>query len=563
MFVYQGKLNFLQWAQDEPFVIVLPTGVVRPGDNAYISSQWTETLNRRKNINFFEALVVDKVTKTEDGGDSFQLASTHYKWDITAGPSYEKLNVSMSNLAGERKKMDIDRVYHTKGPASKESSYIWTGYLKWQQTAAANQEPVTVIVPEGLGADKPALALWQWTKASNGKQRVPYVLNGIQKVPSSTNGTNGNSQHSNGTKKETQTSRQAVQFNFEDDSYHLACSWDRNAEKKLDVRMKEVKATQTFNVGPFDLQAIITPHSHDLDPPEIPLPPAKLEVRYPQAKPALDRLQKPMPFPRTLVDTLTFSASFIDHAGYLAKYAVEKYNILDSKVHIQDKELDERNKKIHELANKIKGLNIDVQVGKDKSVELEQKLVAEKESAKAERAELRVRIENLLSSISEDAKSDAQERQRYHELENYLKEERELNSRIQEKLIKTELELADAGAENKSLSGRLSSLNTNNLGLQHDLDVVREEAKELQKKTANAEDQVVRLKEELDAKSQALDASERKLKSTKDEAADNMKKKREEIEALDKLYDYYRHEYNKLEQLNNPTNQTQGVASSN
>ena len=46
------------------------------------------------------------------------------------------------------------------------------------------------------------------------------------------------------------------------------------------------------------------------------------DLYYPRDEPALKRIQEPMPFPANdLIDTLTYTASFVDQAGYLASYA--------------------------------------------------------------------------------------------------------------------------------------------------------------------------------------------------------------------------------------------------
>ena len=65
-----------------------------------------------------------------------------------------------------------------------------------------------------------------------------------------------------------------------------------------------------------------------MTPPEPPLEKAEIRVCYPQTEAALPRIQTQMPFPHTLVETLTHTASFVDQAGYLAKYATEVCNRL-------------------------------------------------------------------------------------------------------------------------------------------------------------------------------------------------------------------------------------------
>ena len=61
----------------------------------------------------------------------------------------------------------------------------------------------------------------------------------------------------------------------------------------------------------------------NVTPPQLPGEKVELEVFYPQAEQILPRIQSPLPFPPTLVETLAQTAAFVDRAGYLAKYAIE------------------------------------------------------------------------------------------------------------------------------------------------------------------------------------------------------------------------------------------------
>ncbi|KAF5010109.1 hypothetical protein FDECE_3695 [Fusarium decemcellulare] len=520
MFIYQGKLNWYGYAQDELFVVALPNGAVRLGDSAYLLFQWTQDNKNVKKPNWFQRLVVDKVAKTEDGGDTFHVTSGWYSWEITAKPTYDKLDIAMFSQNGGKSNLNVERVYKTQGLASKDPTRIWTGKLYWQQTATASKEPVTIIVPEGFGADKPVVAIWQWTKASNGKQKVPYILNGIQKDSQN----NGNGAQ-NGKQNGSQSSGQTVQFALGDTTYELACTWDR-ATEKLDVQMKEQKKGAQ-HIGPFDLSAIITPHSHDLNPPEVPLPPAQLTVRYPQAKPSLDRIQSPMPFPLTLVDTLTHTASFLDQAGYLAKYAVERYTALDSKSHAQDKELSQRDIRISTLEKDLAKATAEVNLEKNKSKDLEEKFLTEQEKAAK-------KIQDLVKAIADDKKKDDKDAERFAETRKLLDVEYQTNAELQKKLTQAEIDLAGAKAQISLQATEISRLGDENRSLWNQLQLQADSYKKLQDQKDAADSDVKKLTGQLGDAQSELGA----LKKTSGEEKNQLEKenggKDERIRMMDK-----------------------------
>ena len=100
MFVYEGRLDWKPYGDNETFVIVLPDGPVRVGDTVYLFYQWTFNASNVKKDNSFNKVAIDKVSKTPGGDDTF-IAKFNYKsyYDIDCSwnKKTEKLSVKVKS----------------------------------------------------------------------------------------------------------------------------------------------------------------------------------------------------------------------------------------------------------------------------------------------------------------------------------------------------------------------------------------------------------------------------------------------------------------------------------
>ncbi|KAH6873881.1 hypothetical protein B0T10DRAFT_553013 [Thelonectria olida] len=478
MFIYSGKLKWQKYAQDETFVIILPNGPVRVGDTAYFFSQWTVDSKGVTKPNWFQSLVINKVSKTPSGDDTFTFAHHYYSWEITSQQVYDKLDVTMANPTNYKSTMTLDRIWQSEGDQSAGSARIWTGKINWVHFAS--NEMAIFIVPEGFGEGKPVLSLWQWTSDGSGKEKSPSFRNEVQKLePGAGNG---------------------VKFSYKS-YYDLTCTWDEKTEK-LAVHMKGPEADQ--DLGEFTLSALIERHSHDFNPPEAAPNKAELEVRLPQAQPSLPRVLNPMPFPRTLVDTLAHTASFVDQAGYLAKYATERYHALDADFHVRGQQLDAAKSENGELNDKVKTLTNNLDVEKAKTADLEKKLADARDEAATKEAELNKKIEGLLDAADKDRTHDAEDHKALAGARQALEEERAAKADLQKRLDAALLAQADAEARLKAEIANVIRLNAQIVELQAKLEVEEKHNSKLQadndeykKKIADLEAQLKKVQREL------------------------------------------------------------------
>ncbi|KAF5978827.1 hypothetical protein FCOIX_5629 [Fusarium coicis] len=380
MFVYLGKLNWLSYAKNETFALILPKGPVRAGDSVYLFSQWTEDIQGNQKSNWFTTIVIEKVEKTSGGDDKFALKGSWFNFEITTQKSKD------------------DKVT--------DPARIWTGKIDWREFAT--NELALFVVPEGFGEGKPVLCVWQWTRASNGELNNLQFRKGSQKLGSGTEG-------------------DVVNFSF-NSYYEIICNWSKKSEK-LAVHMKEHGYGQ--DIGELNLSALVDHHSHDFNPPEEPPQEPAFEARLPQVQPTLPHIITPLPFPRSLFEVLTHSAAFIDQAGYLAKYAQERFAALDTDFHMISQKLDAVNKE------KVNLLDQGLSAASDRELDLKRQLE---------------------ETIASGQKHDEEDHNVINQLQECLELERKAKADVQQELDLTRVQKAALDVRVQTLQANMQDL---------------------------------------------------------------------------------------------------------
>ncbi|KAF6803176.1 hypothetical protein CSOJ01_11091 [Colletotrichum sojae] len=496
MFVFLGKLNWGHYAKEESFVIVLPNGPVRAGDTAYMFFQWTKNYQGAKKPNWFQNIAIEKVSKIPCGSDVFTLKQNYYSWHVTTKDNYAKLDVVMSNPKNEKIPQNLKRIWQPKDNLTSGGTMrIWTGKVNWPKYAS--NEMGIFIVPDGFGEGKPVLSLWQWTKNADCVQNFPSFRDMTQKIQPGFEG--------------------GVKFSFKD-YYELNCNWDEKTEK-LDVHMKGPEANQ--QLGVFTLSALVDRHSHDFNPPESSPQKAELEVRLPQVQDSLPRILTPMPFPRTLLETLTHTAAFVDQAGYLAKYAEERFKALDADFHVRCQELDAVKTQNKGLNDRVKQLSDDLGIEKTKTTDLEKRLADAKDDAKKQELDFDKKIKEL---TEKNDKHDKEDHKRIKQLEQFLTEARRVRDDLQKRLDEALSALSTSNAELQAAKSRNLELEADIAALEAKLSVERShgeklsgENAELKKKIDDLEAQLRELQQQL---AKALEDLQRTQESLEEKKGD-------------------------------------------
>ncbi|KAH7141020.1 hypothetical protein EDB81DRAFT_844013 [Dactylonectria macrodidyma] len=499
MFVYSGKLKWLSYGVDETFVIVLPNGPVRVGDAAYFFTQWTVDSKGVKKPNWFQNLVVDKVTKTATGDDTFSFKSHYYTFEATSKDVYGKLDLKMSK-PGVESLMTLERIWQSEGAESTSPGRIWTGKIDW--LSFASNEMAIFIAPDGLGEGKPILSLWQWTEDSAGNKKSPSFRQAVQKV---------------------EPGAPAGQVKFSYHSYYdIACTWDEKTEK-LAVKMSENSRTE--DIGEMTIAAIIDRHSHNFDPSEATPSKAEFEVRLPQPQDNLPRILTPMPFPKGLFDTLVHAAAFVDQAGYLAKHAQERFIALDADLHARDSQLKAA-KTENGLANEtVKKLQGNLAVEKDNVKAAQEQLAKARDEALKEKKALQKTIDDKVDLLKKGLNHDVQDHKLIESIRSELRAE-------QAKLAELQKKLDAADAKVTSLTSQLAAEKTASAGLRADKIRLNSElsvSKTYGKKQNTEKEKAQALNAELKSKLEKLQTSLDVAKKENTDQEDIIKKLREEL----------------------------------
>ncbi|KAG5791547.1 hypothetical protein H9Q69_009419 [Fusarium xylarioides] len=313
MFVYQGKFDWPGYAENETFTIIFPHGVVRANDPVYLFTQWIKDWNRVRKAKFFQSIVVSDVKQLSNTTDiSFVLSGARYNFAITTEQNYAKVKVDMSSR-GTQKTFTLNRVWKPEGKVDHDAALrIWAGSIKIDDGASAIDEQAIFVLPEDYKDGKPVISSWQWTKDAAGKEKTTAFKGAPLKFISSDD--------------------RVSKFAF-NNVHDFTCSWNRKTEK-LGLELK--KGGKQITAGELNLVAKIEPKAHSFDSDDL-VPPTKKEVefRLPQPQATLPHVLDPMPFPKTLLDTLKHGAAFIEQAGYLTVQAQNKFAALDVDFHKQ------------------------------------------------------------------------------------------------------------------------------------------------------------------------------------------------------------------------------------
>ncbi|KAG7411291.1 hypothetical protein Forpe1208_v010627 [Fusarium oxysporum f. sp. rapae] len=319
------------------------------------------------------------------------------------------------------------------------------------------------IVPEGFGDGKPVLSLWQWTHDDTGTEKSPSFRAESQKMLSGTG--------------------KGVKFSYHS-YYDITCTWDETTEK-LAVHMKGPEANQ--DLGEYNLSALIDRHSHDWNPPEF-SPPEKteVEVRLPQPQPSLPRVLGPLPFPKTLIETLRHTIAFADQAGYLAKYAEDRFKALDADFHARGEQLNAATTENRELRKEIKKLIDDLNVEKAKTADLTKRL-ADAQAAHA--ADLKKRDEDLANG----KKHDDEDHKTIDRLVSQLEYERASKAEVQKKFDQTTTDLRAAEARLKAEAAKIVAFTARIATLEAQLEVEKREGDRLRGENKQKDETIEKL----------------------------------------------------------------------
>lgn len=364
-YVYYGKLD------NELLVAVLPNGTVEHGDPIYLYS-------KKK----FSSYKSKEISVTDDGEDVVLFNDGYYSYEAVSKKAYKELTLTVTSGDATTSKATLTRHYDqpiTAIPLS-DTPKIWTGAFDFHQWA--RNEPLFMLAPKGLGSGKPIVCLWQWTEDARG---VPHTLSYC-------------------TGKQESATSSPTEFSFKQGGYYdLKCKVN-NATAGLSVSigsptnpdsvLKELALSAKVELGA----------EHSFAPPRSAQQQISLDCSLPRASPSLPRITGALPFPGDLVQTLAYSAAYVDQAGYLAKYAVKQFDQLDRSFHLSEKKSEARAAKIAALDGQVSQLDEAKKLLESQNNELQRQQAEDRENAARTQTSLEKQVRDALAALAESQK---------------------------------------------------------------------------------------------------------------------------------------------------------------
>jgi chromosome segregation ATPase len=276
-----------------------------------------------------------------------------------------------------------------------------------------------------------------------------------------------------------QESKAASPSNFsvkQDDGYNLNCKFN-TATDGLKVTFKTLTNSEAVQKELKLSLKVELGAEHKFAPHPRPQQPITMNCSYPQSTPSLKRVTDRMPFPADLVETLRYSAAYIDHAGYMAEHAVKQFNQLDKSYYQLEKKSELRGTQIMNLKDDVSQLNKANKLLTTENEDLKKQFGESREKAKKDLDDLNEKYDeklNLLSSyesqielmgeyITEDALEDMKTNERWEALleknDEALKQALKERDDFREKVHALETKLQERRSEVVTLKTNLEHTN--------------------------------------------------------------------------------------------------------
>ncbi|KAG4258012.1 hypothetical protein FPRO03_02967 [Fusarium proliferatum] len=501
MFIYQGKLNWYNYAVDETFTIIFPKGVVRANDPIYIFTQWTKDASGIEKSKFFQTILVQDLKQLPKSTDvSFTLSGAWYNYTITTEQNYSKIKVDMTSPSGGKASTALERHWQPQGEINPNAALrIWAGSINWRENAV--NEQAIFVLPEDYEDGKPIVSSWQWTKDGSGNAKTSAFKGTNMKVIGSDD--------------------KFDKFSF-NNFFDITCAWSKETQK-LTI---EVKADgKQAEIGKLNLVAKVEPKKHSFDSEDL-VPPTKKETefRLPQPVQTLPRVLHAMPFPQTIMETLTHGVAFIEQAGYLTAQAQNKFAALDEDFHKQTVLVQSLKKDKQNLETQIVKLTDERNQANNKIDDLQNKLTKANEAYQNKVKEL----DDTIKGLQKHGEIDHTIMKKLQEDLNSLYSQ---NTDLQDQLTQAHIERDDLLEMLSGLHGQIIALNAKLLELENVLKVQKDENARLIKVNSCLDDdwkkalkaneilqsQLATAKKEHDKTKDELGKTSKSLKDTKAE----------------------------------------------
>jgi chromosome segregation ATPase len=201
-----------------------------------------------------------------------------------------------------------------------------------------------------------------------------------------------------------------------------------------------------------------------------------------------------MPFPPTLIDALTHTASFLDQAGYLAKYAVDvrakipvppclcfimellthpwlqRYHTLDTSYHALLKQVDGLNGQIRDLMGELDQTTTKSKQEQKDIENLRKQLASTLEEAAKKEASLTQQVQVLQKTLAQQGTHDAEDHKALDDAHDQVRTEQAARIHLAQQVIALQFALNESEKSTKQLRAQVSGLGQDISDLRGQLD---------------------------------------------------------------------------------------------
>lgn len=176
MYVYVGKLDWLEYAQNECITIVFPAGFAL-NDPVCAYWQWTVDGAGKEKSNSTQNGFITSVTKATSEY-SVRFPFDYYAFEGTILADFSSLSLQMSDPQGATKPVSLS--LQLNDGVRIPSTSVFTGKLDWLQYS--KNEMVTLVIPGTVANGGSVILSYQWTVDGEGIAKANHTVRADMKV---------------------------------------------------------------------------------------------------------------------------------------------------------------------------------------------------------------------------------------------------------------------------------------------------------------------------------------------------------------------------------------------
>ena len=175
MFIFTGKFNYSPYALNESITFVVP-GELAAGKPIWSFWQWTVNYAGIEKANYVQYGTITSIdAPTSDGTRAISFKLPYYTFRGTVGPNNSTFDVVLRNpqdTTNLSQPMSLP-LFYSDASTDETPAVAYVGKLNW--FTYAENEMVTLVLPQGFGVGAPVCLFFEWTQDSGGNKKAGWT----------------------------------------------------------------------------------------------------------------------------------------------------------------------------------------------------------------------------------------------------------------------------------------------------------------------------------------------------------------------------------------------------